>query len=167
MGERHNAVARLDQMNGPPFEVTEPGGEEFGMVERRAEHHEFHFGRQENHGLLPDFPAVAVIDIVALVKDDCVETLDAQARRQADVFGRRAAFVEKIAEDLSRHHDDRCVRTELDIAGQDADGGTGAIGGLQIMELLVGEGLNRRRVEDASALGECVLDLILTYKGFA
>lgn len=167
MGERHNAVARLDQMNGPPFEVTEPGGEEFGMVERRTEHHKFHFGRQENHGLLPDFPAVAVIDVVALVEDDRVETLDAQARRQAEMFCRRAAFIKEIAEDFRRHYDDRGVRAELDVAGQNADGGTGAIGGLQIMELLVGERLDRCRVEDASALGECMLDLILSYKGFA
>ena len=76
-------------------------------------------------------------------------------------MGRAGVLLEeKIAKNLGRHNDNRRVRLELNISRHDADLSRPHL--LEIVEFLVGEGLDGRGVEDATTLGEGMCNLILT-----
>jgi hypothetical protein len=71
----------------------------------------------------------------------------------------RVLLEEEIAQNLCCHDDNGCVRLELDVACHDADLSRPHL--LEIVEFLVGERFDRRRVEDATTLGEGMCNLIL------
>lgn len=134
-------------------------------INRRRQKYEVDIRRQENHRLLPDGTAVAVVDVVALIKDDRVQVFQAQGRGDSELArGRRVALEEKIAQNLRRHDHHVRVGAVLEIAGHDPDAREHSF---QVVELLVAEGLNRGGVEDPAALGEAGGDLVLAHERLA
>ena len=75
-----------------------------------------------------------------LVEDDVAEVLE-----------EIGTLVDHVAEDLGGHHDDRCRGVDRVVPGQQPDVGR-AVEGDEVVELLVGQGFQRGRVEDLPAL---------------
>ena len=116
--------------------------------------------RQEHQSLLPDVATVGVVDVVNLVKDDCVYAVKRHESRGADTLGRRASLEEEVTKDLRGHHDDVSIRAELDVARHNPDTSRRKQD-FQIVELLIAQRLDRSRVEDPSAACQRLGDLIL------
>ena len=90
--------------------------------------------------LLPHRAAEPVGEVVHLVHDDATEAPQ-----------RRRPGVQHVAQHLGRHDDDRGLAVEGDVTGEQADL-VGAVDGGQLAVLLVGERLDRCRVEGLPAL---------------
>jgi hypothetical protein len=85
--------------------------------------------------LLPHRSPEAVLQVVDFVED-----------HETDVVDRRRVGVDHVAQHLGRHHDDLGAAVDDVVAGEQPDP-VGAVRADQIAELLVGERLDRRRVE--------------------
>lgn len=77
----------------------------------------------------------------------------------------RVLFEEEVAENLCCHNHNRRIRLKLDITCHDADLSRPHL--LEVVELLIGEGLDRGRVEDTTTLGEAVCNLVFAHERLA
>ena len=91
--------------------------------------------REVDDDLLPHRPAHPVGEVVHLVHD-----------HEAEAEQRARPGVEHVAQHLGGHHDHRCLAVDHVVAGQQADL-VGAVALHQVVVLLVGQRLDRRRVE--------------------
>ena len=96
---------------------------------------------QVNDHFLPDWAAHLIRQVVDLVEDD-----DAQVAQ-------RCARVDHVAQDLCRHNDDWGTGVHRRVSGREADV-VRAVQVAQFQVLLVGQSLDRRRVERAHSLLE-------------
>ena len=118
-----------------PADRAQPAAELVGVVHRGREADETDLGGRHHEDLLPDPAAVGILDEVDLVEDDGVQPLEEVRARQ-----------EHVAQDLGGHHDHGGTRLHGRIPRQEPDVVL-AVGGDELAVLLVGEGLERRRVE--------------------
>ena len=93
---------------------------------------------------------VLVVDIMDLVEDHGIQTIQAQESRCSNGLGGCPTLEQEIAQNLRGHDDNLGIWAELDISGHDPDRCLREQL-LQVVELLVTEGLDGRCVEDASA----------------
>ena len=114
---------------------AQPAPQLVGVVDRGGEAHEADLGRRQDEDLLPHAAAVAVLNEVDLVEDHGVETLEEVGPGE-----------EHVPQDLGRHHDHGRPWAQRGVAGQEPDVLL-AVGGDELAVLLVGEGLEGRRVE--------------------
>jgi hypothetical protein len=123
-----------------------------------------HRGGQRDHGdglremddhLLPHGAAEAVGEVVHLVHDDVSQAPE-----------RRGARVEHVAQHLRGHHHDRSLAVDAVVAGEQPDA-RGTVPGDEVVVLLVGQRLDRRRVEALAALGQGEVDGELADNGLA
>ncbi len=110
---------------------------------------------QVDDDLLPHGTPVGVLEEVHLVEHD-----------QSEVVQRPRAPVDHVAEDLGRHHDDRCVSVDRVVAGEQSDGVV-AVDVDQIAVLLVRQRLDRCGVERAMPGGTCHGDAVFGHHGLA
>ena len=129
------AAARSTITAVSPAHRAQPAPELVGVVHGGRQADEADLGRGQDEDLLPHAAAVRVLDEVDLVEDDGVQALEQVGAGQ-----------EHVAQDLGRHDDDRRPRAHGRVAGQQPDVVL-AVGGDQLAVLLVGERLERRRVE--------------------
>ena len=118
----------------PRTECSQPPSSP-GVVHGRREADEADLGRGQDEHLLPDATAVGVLDEVHLVEDDGVQTLEQVGAGQ-----------EHVAQHLGGHDDDGRPGAQGRVAGEQPDVVL-AVGGDQLAVLLVGQGLEGRRVE--------------------
>ena len=157
VGQGHNAVLCLNEVDGDLLEFAEPSGEGLGLLEGGAEENELDLRGRQNHGLLPDLASGGVVDVVAFVKDDGTEVVEGQGGCETDGLCLRAPLLEEVEEDFGGHDHDLRIRGVLDIARHNTDGGAREIP-FQVVELLITEGLDGGRVEDAFLLLERLVD---------
>ena len=132
--ERHRPDLGDDHL-GVAAHGVEPVAELLGVRHRRRQRDQPHGLREVDDDLLPHRAAEAVGEVVHLVHHDVAESAQ-----------RRRVGVEHVAEHLGGHHDDAGVAVDVGVAGQQADL-VDAVDVLQLAELLVRQGLDRRRVE--------------------
>ncbi len=156
--EWNNTIGCANQVNRLLLEISQPGGEEFRTINRGAEEDEIYLGRQENKRLFPDSPALLVVDIMDLVKDNGVQIFKGERGSEAEIPRGGVVLEEEIAEDFRCHDDDIRLWLEFDIAGHDAHAPWPGL--LEVMELLIGEGFDGGGVEDAATFGEAFCDLV-------
>ncbi len=146
--EGHRAVG-LDHHTGRAAHRPQPLAEVGRVVHRGRQAHEGDLRRREHEDLLPHRSSVGVLEVVDLVEHDHLQPL--QEWRPGE---------EHVAEHLGGHHHHRRLRLVRDVAGQQADP-VATVTGRELGEFLVGEGLDRRRVERLAARlegpGHCVL----------
>ena len=167
--EGDDTVLGRDEVDGALLEFAHPARKQLGAVDGRREHDEVDFGRQEHDALLPDLAPLGIVDVVHFVKDHGVDIVEREQRRRAHAFRGRAPLKQQVPQDLGGHDDDVGVRAELDVARHDADAAV-SVELLQVVELLVGQGLDGRGIKHSAArtaFGERVLDLILADEGLA
>ena len=139
--QRHRSVL-LDDDGGVAAHGHEPVAELLGVAHCRRQRHQPHrLGEVDDH-LLPDRAAEAVGEVVHLVHDDVAEP--AQGVRPG---------VEHVAQHLGRHDDDGRLGVDGVVAGEQTDR-RGAVAAHQVGVLLVGQRLDRCRVEALAALGQ-------------
>ena len=114
---------------------AQPPAELVGVVHGGREAHEADLGRREHEDLLPHATPVRVLEEVHFVEDDGMQGLE-QVR----------AGQQHVAQDLGRHDHHGRPGPHRGVARQQADMVL-AVGGHELGELLVREGLERRRVE--------------------
>ena len=131
----------------------QPLAELLGVAHRRRQRDQGDRLREVDDHLLPDGTAEPVGEVVHLVHDHVAEAVD-----------RRGVGVEHVAEHLGGHHDHRRVAVDRVVPGQQADLVL-AVPIDQVGVLLVGQRLDRRRVERLAALGEGLVDGELAHHG--
>lgn len=82
------------------------------------------------------------------------------------MLGRGAFFVKEISQNFSGHDDDLRIRTELDVSRHDAHGGIVELL-FKVLEFLIGERLDRRRIKDAHPFEQGMIDLVFANKGLS
>ena len=165
MKEGDDTVLGGNEMDRALFEFAEPGGEYLRRVHSGRKKNELYGGVQEDHRLLPDGAPVLVVDIVTFIEHDGVEAIQRKGRSDAERLCGRAALVQEIPQDLGGHDDHVGVRLELDVTCHDAHAIREDL--LEVVELLVAEGLDRGRIEYAPALFKTVGDLVFADEGLA
>ena len=148
--EGNDAILRGDDVGLDTLEIGEPICESLGFVNRGRQKDKLNGGRQQNETLLPHLPARGVVDIVNLVKHNRIDILQREVCRDAEALCTPSLLIQQIAQDLSGKNDNVRLRRELDVAGHDTDTGVNL---LEVVELLVGEGLDGSRIEDSLPLG--------------
>lgn len=103
---------------------------------------------------------------MALVEDNGAKVVYGQRCRETEGLCFGPFFEQKVAENLCGHDNDLGIGLELDVARHNANGRMGILL-CQIVEFLVGQRLNGRRVEDCFAEFECSVDQIFGCQGFA
>jgi Uma2 family endonuclease len=141
--QRHRPLGMRDRHDRPVHD-RDPVGDLLDVGHRRRQSDQQRVVGRGDDDLLPDGAAPLVAHVVALVEDDVLEVVE-------------AAAVERVAQDLGRHHQHRRVRVHLHVAGEDADALL-AVGAGEVAELLVAERLERRGVRDAAPRLERLLD---------
>ena len=136
-------------MTGDFFQVAEPGGKDLGIGERGREQNKLNALRNIHEGLLPDFSASPIINVMALVKDDRLDPCDGERRRETERFRLGPLFEQKIEEDLRGHNNNLGIGLKADISCHETHRGIWELLG-EIGELLIGQGLDGSRVEDAT-----------------
>ena len=132
--ERHRP-ALLDDRDRVTAHRLQPLAELLGVGHgRRQRDQRDRVGQVDDH-LLPDRAAGAVGEVVHLVHHDVPQAGEGAG-----------AGVQHVPQDLGRHHDDRRLPVDARVAGEQADP-VDAVPGDQVVVLLVGESLDRRRVE--------------------
>ena len=132
--ERHGALLLDDDPRRSP-QGADPVTELFRVGDGGGQTHDGHGGGQVDQHLLPDRPAIRVLQVVHLVHHDRLEPRE-----------RVAALVQHVAQHLGRHDDDRRLTVDRVVPGQQPHP-IGPVGGHEIAELLVGQRLERRGVE--------------------
>ena len=162
--KRDDAVSRGNEVNGALFEVAEPGRKGLWRIHSGRKKHELDGRIQENHSLFPDGAPVLVVDIVTLVKYDGIQTVQREGRCDAEGLCGRPTLEQEISEDFSGHDDDVRVRLVFEVAGHDAH--TARKEFLEVVELLVAEGLDGGRIEYAPTFAKTVRNLIFADESF-
>ena len=103
---------------------------------------------------------------MALIKDDGVEAVKRQLGCDAHRCRGCVGLEEQVAQNLRGHDNNVSIGAELEISRHDTHGGRRKQL-LEVVELLVAEGLDWGRVKDAAALSETVGDLVLTDESLA
>jgi hypothetical protein len=124
----------------------QPVAELLRVAHRRRQRDQAHALRKVDDHLFPHGTAEPVGQVVDLVHDDVAETPQ-----------RRRTGVEHVAQNLGRHDDDGRLTVDGVVAGEQADR-VGAVAADEIGVLLVGQRLDRSRVEALLALGEREMD---------
>ena len=143
--ERHGPFGGGDHLAGLPAQPGQPGGDLSGVADGGGQEQQIDPDGQVDHDLFPDYPPVAVSQVMGLVEDHqlAVQVL-------APVHG----VVELIAEDLRGAHDDRRVGIVLQVAGED----THPVGAEELAEFRpfgVAQGLEGRGIPaPSSPLGD-------------
>ena len=150
VGQRYDAILGLNEVTGDFFELAEPGGEDFGIGEGCAKQNKLNALRNIHEGLFPDLSASPVIDVVALVKDDRLDPCDGQGGSKTEAFRLGTLLQQQVQEDFCGHDDDLGIGLKADISCHESHSGIGKLLG-EIGELLIRQGLNGGRVEDATA----------------
>jgi len=140
-------VARLAVQRGYPLGELERVGDG-GREEDVA-----HLVRQQDHHLLPHDAALLVAHVVHLVEDDPLH-----------LAHHLAPAVEHRAQDLRRHHEAARVHVDGHVAREQAHVAELL---LELAVLLVGQRLDRRRVDHALLLAQAGRDRILGAHGLA
>ena len=125
----------LDHDPGRPAQRPDPLPELLRVRDRGGQADHRDRLRQVDQDLLPHGASVRVLQVVDLVHHHVSEALE-----------RSALFVQHVPQDLGGHHDDRSLRVDRVVAGEQPDLG-GAVPGDEVAELLVRQGLERRGVE--------------------
>src|SRR5205823_13688194 len=105
--------------------------------------------------LLPHRPAWEVVDVVHLVEHDVTDQVEA-----------RGVFVDEVAQDLRRHHDDRRVVVDRVLAGHETDRAF-AVGADEVVILLIAQRLERSGVKDFPAVSERPEDRVFRHDRLA
>ena len=134
MMEGHRSVGLHDHPRRAAHR-GQPGPEVGGIADRGRETHEAHLGRGQDQYLLPDRTPVGILEVVDLVEDD-----------HGQIVEERGTGEDHVAEDLGGHHHHRRPGLMGHIPGQQPHPALAVAQG-QFGELLVGQGLDRRRVE--------------------
>src|ERR1700733_14592098 len=92
--------------------------------------------------------------------------MDLVEHHEAKVLERGRARVQHVAQDLGGHHDDGGVAVDGVVPGEQADR-VGVVAPDQVVVLLVGERLDRRRVEALLVLRQREVDGVLADDGLA
>ena len=138
--ERDGALFGHDDLAGGAH-FPDPGPELLGVRHRRRQGDDRDVCGQVNDHFLPHRAAHLIRQVVDLVEDD-----DAQVAQGC-------ACVDHVAQDLCRHDDDRGTGVDRRVSGRQADV-IRAVQVAQLQVLLVGQCLDRRRVERAHSLLE-------------
>ena len=152
--ERHGTTF-FDHHSRVAPEGRDPVAELLGVGDRGRQGHHTDGRRQVDQHLLPDGAAVRVLEVVDLVHHDREQTRE-----------RRRPFVEHVPEHFGGHDDDRRFGVDRVVSREQPDRAC-AVLGHEIAELLVGQGLQRRRVEGLAAAIERPLDRELGDDGLA
>ena len=142
-------AAQLDDRRRRAADGLDPRRQLGRVADRRRQADQPDVRREVDDDLLPHRAAVGVLQEVHLVEHD-----------ETEVVERRRAGVDHVAQHLGRHHDDRGVAVDGVVAGQQADP-AGAVALAEVAELLVGERLQRCRVERPPAVPAGRLDAVL------
>ena len=135
--QRHGPLGVGDQADRP-VRAADPGRDLVGVVDRRREADELDVIRTEDDRFFPGRAALGIGEIVNLVEDDGIDVVQVPRRLQ-----------EHVAQYLGRHDHDAGIPILRDVAGEQAD--LVAVDRAQIAIFLVGERLDRRRVDDAAS----------------
>ncbi|OQA40613.1 MAG: hypothetical protein BWY49_00790 [Candidatus Omnitrophica bacterium ADurb.Bin314] len=153
--ERNRPFCFFDHRNRPVMHDLHPRCKFPHVRNSRAERENPDLRRREKKGLLPDRPALVVIQVMDLVENDPTRTPDA------------LTVLEKgVPVNLGRHDEQPGARVDRDVAGQDADIGR-AEPLLEIAELLITQGFDRGRVDNALPLSEGLFDGLFRDEGLA
>ena len=133
----------------------DPRCELLGIRDRRRQAHHANVGREVNDDLFPHRAAVRVLEVVHLVEDHESQTVE----------GRRPR-VDHVAQHLGRHDHDGRVAVDRVVSREEPDA-PGAVLAAQVPELLVGQRLERRRVEGLAAVLQGVGDRVLGHDRLA
>ena len=125
----------LDDEVGGSAHHGDPLGQLLGVGDRRRQAHQPHRSGQVHDDLFPHRSPVGVLEVVDLVEHHVVELVQPLG-----------AGVEHVAQHFGGHDDDRSVGGDDVVAGHQTDGVV-AVPGTEVAELLIGECLDRCRVE--------------------
>ena len=125
------------------------------VADGRGEADELDVRRRLDDDLLPDRAAREVIDVMDFVEDDV-----------ADLLQSLRVLINKVAQDLRRHDDDRGPGVEGVLAGDEANV-TLAMEPLVVAILLVGQRFQRRRINRARVGLEAAKDGVIGDDGLA
>ncbi len=153
--EQRNWAPLLDDDVALTSHRAQPVAELLRVGHRRRQRHDAHrLGQVDDH-LFPHGAAGSVGQVVHLVHHDEPQSEE-----------RPRPGVQHVAQHLGGHHHDRSVAVDGVVAGQEADV-LGAVPPGEVSELLVGERLDRRRVEALAAVGQRQVDGELPYQRLA
>ncbi len=151
--ERDRPLLMGDEADGA-VGAGDPGGDLIGVGDSGREANELDVLWAEDDRFFPGGAPLLIRQVVDLIEDDAVDLVQIPG-----------GLEEHVAEDLGGHHDDASVPVLGDVAGEETDLVT--VDGPQVAELLVGEGLDRRGVEDAARPLERLVDAELRDDGLA
>ena len=134
IAQLHGPVTFHDHL-GRTVDRAQPGPELRGVGHGRRQTYEDDVVRGQDDGLLPDRSPVGVLEVVHLVQ-----------HQEAQPGQLRGAGEEHVAHHFGGHDDDLGIGLVRHVAREQPDA-VGAVGGGQFGELLVGQGLERCRVE--------------------
>ncbi len=152
--QRHRPVF-ADHHPGLAAHGDQPVGELLGVGHGGRQRHQRHRLRQVDDHLFPDRATEPVGQVVHLVHDHVAQVTQ----------GVRAG-VEHVAQHLGGHHHDRGVPVDRVVAGEQADLVRPVLLD-QVVVLLVGQRLDRRRVEALAPLGQREMDRELAHHRLA
>ena len=152
---QRNRTVLLHDDGGVAANRLQPGAELLGVADGGRERDDGDGGRKVDDHLLPHRTAEPVRQVVNLVHDDEAEAVEGAGVR-----------VEHVAEHLGRHDDDRRLAVDAVVAGEQSHG-PGAVPLDEVVVLLVGEGLDRGRVEALQAAVEGKVDRELPHECLA
>src|SRR5437773_283042 len=150
--QRHRPVRMIDGHDRPVHD-RDPVGDLLDVGHGGGEPDQQHVLGRADDDLLPHGAAALVAHVVTLVEHDVAEVVE-------------AAPEEGVPQNFRGHHEHLRLRIHLHVAGEDADL-VGAVGAGEVVELLVRERLERRRVGDAPAGLERALDRVLRHQRLA
>ena len=145
------AIVRVHEMARVAVRLDDPLGELLGVGDRRREEHVSHGVRKEVNRLFPDDAALEISHVMNLVEDD-----------PTNLAHDLAAAVQHRAKHLRGHDETRRALVDDGVAGHQAHVAELV---LELPELLVGERLERGRVDDALAVSERHRDGVLGHDG--
>jgi hypothetical protein len=154
MAEPHRP-ALLDDGGGLAPHGLDPVGELLGVGHRGRQADQVDPRVEVDDHLLPHRAPVGVLEVVDLVEDDVAQPLE----------GGRGA-VDHVAQHLGGHHHHRRLAVDGVVAGEKPDPAR-SVGPDEVAVLLVGQGLERRRVERLASLRQRPLDGIFGHHRLA
>ena len=150
--ERDGTLLRDDNLAGGAH-LTDPRPELLGVGHRGRQRDDRNVCGQVNDHFLPHRAAHLIRQVVDLVEDNDAQVIEG------------CTSVDHVAQDLCRHDDDRGTGVHRRVAGCQADV-VRTVEVAQLQVLLVGQCLDRRRVERAHSLLERDVCAELAHDGF-
>lgn len=135
--QRYRSLQSAYDVHLAAFRSANPSGEFDRIGDGGAQHDDVNMGREQNEDLLPHDAALAVVDVVNLVKDDPLQIAD-------DI----RAVVQHRSQNFSRHDQTRSLGVDLNVARKQANISEGR---LEISELLVRERFDGRCVNGSES----------------